>query len=49
MEDMMQEGVLVGKTGPTNSVIKLRPPMTFNTEHAELLVDKLNRCLEKAN
>ena len=45
MEDMMQQGVLVGKTGPKNSVIKLRPPMTFKKEHADLLVNKLNLCL----
>ena len=45
MEEMMHQGVLVGKTGPTNSVIKLRPPMTFKKEHADLLVEKLNQCL----
>jgi len=45
MEDMMQQGILVGKTGPKNSVIKLRPPMTFKKEHADLLVNKLNLCL----
>jgi 4-aminobutyrate aminotransferase-like enzyme len=42
---MMHQGVLVGKTGPVNSVIKLRPPMTFKKEHADLLVDKINQCL----
>ena len=45
MEDMMHQGILVGKTGPKNSVIKLRPPMTFKKEHADLLVNKLNLCL----
>jgi len=45
MEYMMQQGILVGKTGPKNSVIKLRPPMTFKKEHADLLVNKLNLCL----
>ena len=45
MEDMMNRGVLVGKTGPINSVIKLRPPMTFKREHADLLVDKIGQCL----
>ena len=45
MEDIMHQGVLVGKTGPINSVIKLRPPMTFKKEHADLLVDKINKCL----
>jgi len=45
MEEMMHQGVLVGKTGPKNNVIKLRPPMTFKTKHADLLVEKLNQCL----
>jgi 4-aminobutyrate aminotransferase-like enzyme len=49
MENMMKEGVLVGKTGPKNNVIKLRPPMTFNSKHADFLVDKLTLCLEKTN
>ena len=49
MEDMMHEGVLVGKTGPENNVIKLRPPMTFKMEHANLLLEKLSLCLEKTN
>ena len=45
MEEMMRQGVLVGKTGPANSVIKLRPSMTFKKEHVDLLVEKLNQCL----
>jgi len=49
MENMMKEGVLVGKTGPKNNVIKLRPPMTFNSKHADFLVNKLSLCLEKTN
>ena len=49
MENMMKEGVLVGKTGPKNNVIKLRPPMTFNSKHADFLVNKLSLCLQKTN
>ena len=49
MENMMKEGVLVGKTGPKNNVIKLRPPMTINSKHADFLVNKLSLCLEKTN
>ena len=47
MEEMMREGVLVGKTGPLNNIIKLRPPMTFKQKHADLLVEKLGYCLRQ--
>ena len=47
MEEMMREGVLVGKTGPLNNIIKLRPPMTFKQKHADLLVEKLVYCLRQ--
>jgi len=47
MEEMMREGVLVGKTGPLNNIIKIRPPMTFKQKHADLLVEKLSHCLRQ--
>jgi 4-aminobutyrate aminotransferase-like enzyme len=30
--------VLIGSEGPGGNVLKLRPPMTFSREHADLLV-----------
>lgn len=38
-------GVLMGTDGPYDNVIKLRPPMTFKDEHADLLVEVLDRAL----
>jgi 4-aminobutyrate aminotransferase-like enzyme len=29
------------RTGPNENVLKIRPPLVFTTEHAELLVDAL--------
>jgi 4-aminobutyrate aminotransferase-like enzyme len=38
-------GVLAGTDGPYDNVIKLRPPMTFRREHAEMLVETLDRAM----
>lgn len=38
-------GVLMGTDGPYDNVIKLRPPMTFTRQHADLLIDILDRAM----
>ena len=38
-------GVLMGTDGPHGNVIKLRPPMTLQRAHADLLLDVLGRSL----
>ena len=43
---LKQLGVLAGITGPENNVIKLRPPMTFQKEHADIVASKLNQALD---
>ena len=42
---LREEGVLVGRTGPRDDVLKIRPPLVFGDEHAELLVAALDRVL----
>ena len=42
---LSKNGVLVGKTGPDSNVIKMRPPMTFNKQHADIVVEKLEEIL----
>lgn len=37
-----QHRVLIGSEGPSGNVLKLRPPMPFRPEHADLLVDALD-------
>jgi len=42
---MREEGILVGLTGKQDDVLKVRPPLVFSDEHAELLVSALGRIL----
>jgi 4-aminobutyrate aminotransferase-like enzyme len=46
MNHMRQKGVLIGTTGPDANVLKIRPPIVFNQEHAELLLASLANALE---
>jgi 4-aminobutyrate aminotransferase-like enzyme/Ser/Thr protein kinase RdoA (MazF antagonist) len=42
---LREEGVLVGLTGRSEDVLKIRPPLVFADGHAELLVSALDRIL----
>lgn len=46
MDHMRLNGVLIGTTGPNANVLKIRPPIVFNQEHAELLLVSLANALE---
>ena len=43
---LRREGILVGRTGPRDDVLKIRPPLVFAEEHVELLVAALERALQ---
>ena len=45
VEELRQQGILVGRTGMDGDVLKIRPPLVFGDEHAELLVAALGRIL----
>ena len=45
IEVMRQEGILMGRVGRAQHILKIRPPMCFGREHADLLVDRLARVL----
>jgi 4-aminobutyrate aminotransferase-like enzyme len=47
MNHMRQNGVLIGITGPIDNVLKIRPPMVFNQEHAEILLAALLKALNE--
>lgn len=47
MNLMRENGVLVGKIGVHDSILKLRPPMPFKPEHADILIGALDRALEQ--
>ena len=44
-DGLRAEGILVGRTGRDGDVLKIRPPLVFTDEHAELLVEALDRIL----
>jgi 4-aminobutyrate aminotransferase-like enzyme/Ser/Thr protein kinase RdoA (MazF antagonist) len=46
VDELREDGVLVGRTGAANDVLKIRPPLVFADEHAELLVTALDRILD---
>ena len=44
---MRQQGVLISRIGRHDNVLKMRPPMPFAREHADLLLATLGECLEQ--
>jgi 4-aminobutyrate aminotransferase-like enzyme/aminoglycoside phosphotransferase (APT) family kinase protein len=46
IDELREQGVLVGLTGKHDDVLKIRPPLVFADEHADLLQDALSRVLE---
>jgi 4-aminobutyrate aminotransferase-like enzyme len=45
---MCEAGVLIGTDGPFHNVLKIRPPMPFNAEDAETLVECLDDALARS-
>ena len=44
-EAMRERGILLGVTGPAGNVLKIRPPLVFHREHADLLLQTLDSVL----
>ena len=44
---MREQGILLGTDGPYHNVVKIRPPMPFNEQDADLLVETLDRILRE--
>jgi 4-aminobutyrate aminotransferase-like enzyme/Ser/Thr protein kinase RdoA (MazF antagonist) len=44
-DELRERAVLVGKTGPRNNVLKIRPPLVFDQTHVSLLADRLDAVL----
>ena len=45
VDAMRAGGVLIGRTGPRDDVLKIRPPLVFGEEHAAVLVGALHEAL----
>lgn len=46
VEDMRRRGVLISKIGPRDNVLKIRPPMVFESQDLELLMSRLAVSLD---
>lgn len=46
---LRQHGVLIGSTGQYDNILKIRPPMVFSKENADLLLQKLQLVLGQLN
>ena len=44
---LRDEGILIGTDGPHHNVLKIRPPMPFNTEDADVLASALASLVER--
>jgi 4-aminobutyrate aminotransferase-like enzyme len=44
-DELREHGILVGLTGKHEDVLKIRPPLVFGDEHADLLVSALDQTL----
>jgi len=42
---MRDHGILLGTTGPAGNVLKIRPPLVFRHEQADLLLSVLDEVL----
>jgi 4-aminobutyrate aminotransferase-like enzyme len=47
VNSMKERGVLISKIGKHDNVLKMRPPMPFANEHADLLLSALDECLKE--
>ena len=45
MNLMRERGVLISRIGRHDNILKIRPPMPFSKQHADLLVDTLDGAL----
>jgi 4-aminobutyrate aminotransferase-like enzyme len=42
---MCEQGVLISRIGRHDNILKIRPPMPFSKQHADLLIDTLDAVL----
>jgi 4-aminobutyrate aminotransferase-like enzyme/Ser/Thr protein kinase RdoA (MazF antagonist) len=45
MNHMRENGVLIGTTGPLSSILKIRPPIVFQREHADILIQAMKKAV----
>ena len=45
MNTMRDRGVLISRIGPHDNILKIRPPMVFTRENADVLLSTLDGVL----
>jgi 4-aminobutyrate aminotransferase-like enzyme/Ser/Thr protein kinase RdoA (MazF antagonist) len=45
VDALRRDGILIGRTGLHGNVLKIRPPLVFSADHADLVLDGLERAL----
>jgi len=45
VDSVREAGVLIGRTGPKRNVLKIRPPLVFQEEHADTVVAAVSNAL----
>jgi 4-aminobutyrate aminotransferase-like enzyme/Ser/Thr protein kinase RdoA (MazF antagonist) len=46
---MKELGIFISRTGTRNNALKLRPPMVFNRQHADFLIERLDQALKEVS
>jgi 4-aminobutyrate aminotransferase-like enzyme/Ser/Thr protein kinase RdoA (MazF antagonist) len=46
-EALRERGILISATGPAGNVLKIRPPLVFQREHADVLLQALDEVLAR--
>ena len=49
IEEMKNRGILLSTDGPYDNVIKIKPPIVFNEDNADRVVDTLDDVLKSMN
>ena len=45
VEDLRKRGVLIGRIGRNDNVLKMRPPLVFEAKHVDLMLERLGLAL----
>jgi len=48
LNELSEDGVLIGRDGVNHNVLKIRPPMVFSYEHVEIFIEKFRKVLGRA-
>ena len=48
VNDLRDHGVLVSTDGPADNVLKIKPPMVFDGDDVDVLIDELDASLSRS-